>query len=219
MLWLRAWRTAGLGADRRRDVPGAHGGPGWPSPSGGRCCGSTPALIRPGLLSTGMRRAVVLGDRPRHARDGWRTRVRGAPGVRGSQCDLEHVRGGASRRALRRALQRSSPLGGDAGEDGGPPPDSTSVTSVDASSGQTVSVSIPRNLQNYPFPADSPMASAYPEGFDLRGRVPHERHLHGRHAEPPGPLPRRRAPGARRPPRRPPRGLTGLRSRATRSWR
>lgn len=58
-------------------------------------------------------------------------------------------------------------MGGDAGEDReGRRPDSMTVLSIDASSGQTVTISLPRNLQNVPFPEDSPMHGVYPEGFN-----------------------------------------------------
>ncbi|MFW6188185.1 MAG: LCP family protein [Actinomycetota bacterium] len=58
-------------------------------------------------------------------------------------------------------------MGGDSGEDRtGRRPDSMTVLSVDADSGRTVSISLPRNLQNVPFPSDSPLAEVYPEGFD-----------------------------------------------------
>ena len=40
------------------------------------------------------------------------------------------------------------------------------VLSIDASSGQTVTISLPRNLQNVPFPEDSPMHGVYPEDFN-----------------------------------------------------
>ncbi|MHC5559923.1 LCP family protein [Kocuria sp. U4B] len=58
-------------------------------------------------------------------------------------------------------------MGGDSGADrSGRRPDSMTVISVDADSGRTVSVSLPRNLQNAPFPEDSPLAEVYPEGFN-----------------------------------------------------
>ena len=58
-------------------------------------------------------------------------------------------------------------MGTDSGEDrSGRRPDSMTVLSVDADSGRTVTVSLPRNLQNAPFPEDSPLADVYPEGFD-----------------------------------------------------
>lgn len=58
-------------------------------------------------------------------------------------------------------------MGGDAGADRvGRRPDSIIVVSVDASSGQAVTISIPRNLQNAQFPADSPMHSVYPNGYN-----------------------------------------------------
>ncbi len=58
-------------------------------------------------------------------------------------------------------------MGGDAGADRvGRRPDSIIVVSVDAVSGQAVTISIPRNLQNAQFPADSPMHSVYPDGYN-----------------------------------------------------
>ncbi|MDQ6755141.1 MAG: LCP family protein [Actinomycetota bacterium] len=58
-------------------------------------------------------------------------------------------------------------MGGDAGADRvGRRPDSIIVVSVDASTGQAVTISIPRNLQNAQFPADSPMHSVYPQGYN-----------------------------------------------------
>ncbi|WP_422391513.1 LCP family protein [Arthrobacter sp. N1] len=58
-------------------------------------------------------------------------------------------------------------MGGDAGEDRtGRRPDSISVISVDAESGSTVTFSIPRNFQNAPFSADSPLWDVYPDGYN-----------------------------------------------------
>lgn len=58
-------------------------------------------------------------------------------------------------------------MGTDSGEDRtGRRPDSMAVLSVDADSGRTVTISLPRNLQNTPFPEDSPLAEVYPEGFN-----------------------------------------------------
>jgi LCP family protein required for cell wall assembly len=58
-------------------------------------------------------------------------------------------------------------MGGDAGDDRtGRRPDSLSVLSVDAKSGQTAIISIPRNLQNAQFSEDSPMRRIYPDGYN-----------------------------------------------------
>ncbi len=57
-------------------------------------------------------------------------------------------------------------LGGDAGPDrDGLRPDSIRVVSVDAETGQAVTVGLPRNMVDVPFPGDSPLASVYPEGY------------------------------------------------------
>jgi LCP family protein required for cell wall assembly len=58
-------------------------------------------------------------------------------------------------------------LGGDSGaERWGVRPDSLTLASIDAETGRTVLLSLPRNLENVPFPADSPMGEAFPNGFD-----------------------------------------------------
>lgn len=57
-------------------------------------------------------------------------------------------------------------LGGDAGPDReGMRPDSMSVVSIDAETGQAVMIGLPRDLEDVPFPADSPLAAVYPEGY------------------------------------------------------
>jgi LCP family protein required for cell wall assembly len=58
-------------------------------------------------------------------------------------------------------------MGGDAGSDRiGLRPDSSAVWSIDAKSGRIAVISIPRNLQNVPFPKSSPMHKIYPDGYD-----------------------------------------------------
>ncbi|HSP75868.1 MAG TPA: LCP family protein, partial [Cryobacterium sp.] len=57
-------------------------------------------------------------------------------------------------------------LGGDAGPDReGLRPDSISVVSIDAETGQASMIGLPRNLEDVPFPDDSPLASVYPDGY------------------------------------------------------
>ncbi|MBT1002409.1 LCP family protein [Paenarthrobacter sp. DKR-5] len=58
-------------------------------------------------------------------------------------------------------------MGGDAGADRvGRRPDSIIVVSVDAQTGQAVTISIPRNFQNAQFPANSPLHKVYPDGYN-----------------------------------------------------
>jgi polyisoprenyl-teichoic acid--peptidoglycan teichoic acid transferase len=58
-------------------------------------------------------------------------------------------------------------MGGDAGADRvGRRPDSIVVVSVDAKSGQAVTISIPRNLQSAQFTPDSPLNTVYPDGYN-----------------------------------------------------
>lgn len=61
-------------------------------------------------------------------------------------------------------------LGGDGGVDRqGVRTDSMIVASVDTTTGDTTLFSLPRNLQNAPFPAGSPLAKLYPNGFNGEG--------------------------------------------------
>lgn len=57
-------------------------------------------------------------------------------------------------------------LGADAGDGReGLRPDSISLVSVDAESGESIIVGLPRELTGMPFPADSPMYELHPNGF------------------------------------------------------
>ena len=57
-------------------------------------------------------------------------------------------------------------LGGDAGKGRtGLRPDSLTVASVDAETGRTVLVSLPRNLEDVPFPESSPLHKVFPQGY------------------------------------------------------
>jgi LCP family protein required for cell wall assembly len=57
-------------------------------------------------------------------------------------------------------------LGGDAGPDRiGTRPDSVTLASIDANTGRTALISLPRNLQNVPFPAGTAAAKALPHGW------------------------------------------------------
>lgn len=58
-------------------------------------------------------------------------------------------------------------LGGDAGADRtGLRPDSISVVSIDANTGATTIIGVPRNLQRAPFSKGSPMLGPFPNGYD-----------------------------------------------------
>ena len=58
-------------------------------------------------------------------------------------------------------------LGGDAGAGRwGLRPDSMTVASIDEETGRTVLISLPRNMQNFPFAKGSVMAEQFPDGFD-----------------------------------------------------
>lgn len=58
-------------------------------------------------------------------------------------------------------------LGGDSGAGRwGLRPDSMTVASIDAETGRTVLISLPRNMANFPFPRGSVMRQQFPQGFD-----------------------------------------------------
>lgn len=58
-------------------------------------------------------------------------------------------------------------LGGDGGEGrDGVRTDTVIVASIDTDDGTTTLFSLPRNLEDLPFPDDSPLAELYPDGFD-----------------------------------------------------
>ncbi|WP_448610694.1 LCP family protein [Geodermatophilus sp. URMC 60] len=58
-------------------------------------------------------------------------------------------------------------LGGDGGEGReGVRTDTVIVASVDTETGDATLFSLPRNLEDLPFPEDSPLADVYPDGFD-----------------------------------------------------
>jgi LCP family protein required for cell wall assembly len=58
-------------------------------------------------------------------------------------------------------------LGGDGGKGReGVRTDTVIVASIDTETGDTVLFSLPRNLENLPFPPDSALADVYPDGFD-----------------------------------------------------
>jgi LCP family protein required for cell wall assembly len=62
-------------------------------------------------------------------------------------------------------------MGGDAGKDRvGLRPDSMTVASVDADTGRTVLIGLPRNMERVPFPEQSPLHKVFPKGFYCRDR-------------------------------------------------
>ncbi len=80
---------------------------------------------------------------------------------------ISNVFGGNTKSAAVHGRYNVLLLGGDAGSDRiGVRPDSITLASIDASTGRTVMFSLPRNMQNIPFPAGSPMHRAMPHGFD-----------------------------------------------------
>ncbi len=61
-------------------------------------------------------------------------------------------------------------LGGDSGNDRwGMRPDAMTIASIDADTGRTVLVSLPRNMAGFPFRKGSVMEEQFPDGFDCDG--------------------------------------------------
>jgi polyisoprenyl-teichoic acid--peptidoglycan teichoic acid transferase len=61
-------------------------------------------------------------------------------------------------------------LGGDSGAGRwGLRPDSMTIASIDASTGKTVLIGLPRNMENFPFARGSVMHRQFPQGFDCDG--------------------------------------------------
>ncbi|WP_244929660.1 LCP family protein [Nocardioides sp. W7] len=61
-------------------------------------------------------------------------------------------------------------LGGDSGADRwGLRPDSMTVASIDAETGKTVLIGLPRNMANFPFRKGTVMHEQFPDGFDCDG--------------------------------------------------
>jgi LCP family protein required for cell wall assembly len=89
----------------------------------------------------------------------------------GSMVSAQHdltttVFGGGGDQVAKQGRYNILLLGGDAGQDRvGLRPDSMTVASVDADSGRTVLVSLPRNLQEAPFPSYSPLHDRFPHGY------------------------------------------------------
>lgn len=75
-------------------------------------------------------------------------------------------------------------LGADAGEDReGLRPDSISLVSVDAKTGQSTIIGLPRELQQMPFHADSPLQPLHPDGYGVYGCEVGICYLNGLYAE------------------------------------
>lgn len=61
-------------------------------------------------------------------------------------------------------------MGGDSGDGRwGLRPDSMTVASIDADTGRTVLIGLPRNMANFPFEEGSVMDEQFPDGFDCEG--------------------------------------------------
>ena len=61
-------------------------------------------------------------------------------------------------------------MGGDSGAGRwGLRPDSMTVASIDAETGKTLLISLPRNMQDFPFAEGSVMDEQFPDGFDVEG--------------------------------------------------
>ena len=87
-------------------------------------------------------------------------------------------------------------MGGDAGKDrSGLRPDSMTVASVDAETGRTVLISLPRNLEDVPFPESSPLHKKFPKGYSCADHSCMLNAIYTYATDAQGPLPRRPQPG------------------------
>ena len=106
------------------------------------------------VLSTGLTFAVVAGL------------IAGANVVSAQRDLMSTVFAGGGDHQTKAGRLNILLLGGDAGPDRtGLRPDSMTVASVDATTGRTVLISLPRNLEKVPFPASSPMHTKFPKGY------------------------------------------------------
>jgi polyisoprenyl-teichoic acid--peptidoglycan teichoic acid transferase len=123
-------------------------------------------LARPGGLTGASRSALTAVTVVAMLLSGG-TMLAGARQVMAGHDLISGVFGGNTRSAAVEGRYNVLLLGGDAGSDRiGVRPDSITLASIDAETGRTVLFSLPRNMQNIPFPADSPMHQALPHGFD-----------------------------------------------------
>ncbi|WP_129662260.1 LCP family protein [Rothia uropygialis] len=123
-------------------------------------------LIRPVLLAKGMRPAVIIG---------FVVLLFVTAGGVGYSAYLVNVGRGAVSGIFASGAKMKPVdgrynfllMGGDAGDDRvGRRPDSMTVFSVDAKTGQAVTISLPRNTQNAQFSKDSPLWDIYPDGYN-----------------------------------------------------
>ncbi len=86
--------------------------------------------------------------------------------LRASGDVISSVLGGGGDTAVKDGRYNILLLGSDAGNDRqGTRTDSVTVASVDARTGRTVLFGLPRNLEDVPFPASSPLYALYPNGY------------------------------------------------------
>ncbi len=82
---------------------------------------------------------------------------------------LGHVLAGGGKTEKQAGRYNILLLGADAGKGRtGLRPDSITVASVDAETGRSVLFTLPRNLENVPFPESSPLHKLYPTGYDCK---------------------------------------------------
>ena len=92
-------------------------------------------------------------------------RVRRLPRHHGQRVPLVGVRGRTERAADRREVQHPAARRRRRPDRDGLRPDSIRVVSIDAETGQAVTIGLPRNMVDVPFDDGSPMQAAYPEGY------------------------------------------------------
>ncbi|MFW6598655.1 LCP family protein [Propionibacteriaceae bacterium Y2011] len=92
--------------------------------------------------------------------------IGGARAVSAQQDVMGHVFAGGGETEADHGRINVLLLGGDAGANRvGLRPDSITLASIDADTGRTVLFSLPRNMEDVPFPETSPMYEHFPDGF------------------------------------------------------
>jgi len=92
--------------------------------------------------------------------------IAGARTVAAHQELMDHLFAGGGDAQAEQGRYNIMLLGADAGASRvGLRPDSITVASISIATGRTVLFSLPRNMEDVPFPEDSPMHAAFPNGF------------------------------------------------------
>ena len=203
-LFALVWRSAAVAAVHLRSDPaGGPVRPDRPRRSAGACCSSTPGGS-PGRRSS----PGGTGSASPSSTWCWSARWSAAWSPRRSMVSAQRdlmgtVFAGGGDQQAKQGRYNILLMGGDAGKDrSGLRPDSMTVASVDAETGRTVLISLPRNLEDVPFPASSPLHKKFPKGYTCADHSCMLNAIYTYATDAQGPLSPASATPAPRPPRR-----------------